>query len=345
MLENKTFNEDFDDLQRRRNRRRNNPLAEEDIDSSNAINIYLRDIAKAPLLTAGEELELAEIYEKGRLASESLKNEDDVLTETIDAITAGEEAKNKLIERNLKLVVSIAGKYKDRGMPLLDLINEGNIGLMRAVEKYDFRRGFRFSTYAYWWIRQAVTRAIADKSRTIRVSVHTVETMNPYSKAFVRLQQQLGREPYDEEVARAMGKSVAEVQLIRRSMKDIISLNSQVHSDEDPSEDELIDHIADEYDDKEEVIDRVAIKEIFGPLEKILNEDNLLTASQKRVVFLRFGFEQIEGVEPDRQPTLDEVAQVMGLSRGRISQLELQALGALRRNPTVLKMRQAFTEF
>lgn len=265
------------------------------------IRQYLREIGRVSLLTAVEEIELAKKTEKGEKA-----------------------AKNRLISANLRLVVSIAKKYVGRGMSLLDLIEEGNIGLMRAVEKYDWRRGFKFSTYATWWIRQAITRAIADQARTIRIPVHMVETINRFNRTQRRLMQELGREPIPEEVAEALGIDPSKAREIIKVSQEPTSLATKVGDEEDS---ELGDFIESPGLKPDEQATRELLK---GHLEEVLDT---LSPREKRVLQLRFG------LEDGRQRTLEEVGREFGVTRERIRQIEAKAIRKLKHPTRARKLR------
>jgi RNA polymerase primary sigma factor len=262
---------------------------------------YLRDIGKVPLLTAAEEIELAQKAEKGE-----------------------ERAKHRLINANLRLVVSIAKKYVGRGMSLLDLIEEGNIGLMRAVEKYDWRRGYKFSTYATWWIRQAITRAIADQARTIRIPVHMVETINRFNRTQRKLMQELGREPTPEEVAEVLGMDPAKAREIVKVSQEPTSLATPV-GDEDDSQ--LGDFIPAEGLQPEDQATRELLKD---QLEEVLAS---LSPREARVLKLRFG------LEDGKQRTLEEVGREFGVTRERIRQIEAKAVRKLKHPTRAKKLR------
>jgi RNA polymerase primary sigma factor len=266
---------------------------------------YLRDIGRVPLLNAAQEIELAKLAEK-----------DD------------KRARDKLISSNLRLVVSIAKKYVGRGMSLLDLIEEGNIGLMRAVDKYDWRRGFKFSTYATWWIRQAITRAIADQARTIRIPVHMVETINRFNRTQRRLMQELGREPTPEEVAAALDIDPAKAREIIKVSQEPTSLETPV-GDEDDSH--LGDFIKDQGLQPEEQATRELLK---GQLYEVLDG---LSPREKRVLQLRFG------LEDGKQRTLEEVGREFGVTRERIRQIEAKAIRKLK-HPTRAKKLRGYLE-
>jgi RNA polymerase primary sigma factor len=280
--------------------------------------IYLRDISRVPLLTAEEEVTLAKALELGDLAAAKLARgvpRDEEKQLRIDA-QAGSDARRKLTESNLRLVVSVARKYMGRGLPLLDLIQEGNIGLSRAVEKYDYRKGYRFSTYAYWWIRQAVTRSIADQARTIRVPVHMIELIGDVYKASRDLQQGLGREPDATEIASKMGTTPEKVRQILRAAKQPISLETPIGEDDDGT---IADFIADRtVRAPSEAADEAMLKD---HVEGALME---LNPRERQVLRMRFG------LEDGRDRTLGEIGEELGVSRERVRQIESEALTKLR---------------
>ncbi|HQE49735.1 MAG TPA: RNA polymerase sigma factor RpoD [Fervidobacterium sp.] len=265
----------------------------ESVSIADPVRMYLREIGKVSLLTKEEEVELAKRIEAG-----------------------DEEAKKKLIEANLRLVVSIAKKYIGRGLSFLDLIQEGNLGLIRAVEKFDYRKGFKFSTYATWWIRQAITRAIADQARTIRIPVHMVETINKLIRVSRQLVQQLGREPTVEEIAQALELPPEKVEDIQRIAQKPVSLETPIGEEEDS---QLGDFIEDE--DSPDPEEATASQLLREQLEEMLGE---LTEREREVLRLRFG------LEDGRSHTLEEVGKRFNVTRERIRQIEAKALRKLR---------------
>jgi RNA polymerase primary sigma factor len=274
------------------------------------VRMYLKEIGRVPLLTMEEEKTLAMAIEAGEL--EVQKNG----TSRGEIVEAGHAAKRKLTEANLRLVVSIAKKYVGRGMLFLDLIQEGNLGLIRAVEKFDYRKGYKFSTYATWWIRQAITRALADQARTIRIPVHMVETINRLIKISRQLLQELGRDPTVEEIAAEMGLSAEKVREVIKISQEPISLETPIGEEEDS-------HLGDFIEDQEAVAPAEAAS-VMLLKEKMADVLKNLTERERKVLVLRFG------LEDGHQRTLEEVGQEFGVTRERIRQIEAKALRKLR---------------
>ncbi len=296
--------------------------------------MYLKEIGKVPLLTAAQEVSLARRIEAGTLASTALASDKrlgDERVRELEALEAdGIEARRRLTEANLRLVVSIAKRYVGRGLPLLDLIQEGNLGLIRGVEKFDYRRGFKFSTYATWWIRQAVTRAIADQARTIRVPVHMVENINRLARVQRRMMQELGHEPTPEELAAEMGLSPVKVREIQKASQVPVSLDSPIGSeDESPLGDFIQDSSA------VVPVEAVSVTLLREHLGDVLDD---LTLREKRIIQLRFGM--LDG----RPRTLEEVGRVFGVTRERIRQIESKTLNKLRHPSTCGSLRDYIEE-
>ncbi len=288
------------------------------------VRMYLKEIGKVNLLTSDEEIELAQIMEAGNAASEQLAElekageeiPDEVRVELTQAIKKGERAKQRLAEANLRLVVSIAKRYVGRGMQFLDLIQEGNLGLIKAVEKFDFTKGFKFSTYATWWIRQAITRAIADQARTIRIPVHMVETINKVIRVSRQLLQELGHDPTPEEIAAEMNMPVERVREILKIAQEPVSLETPIGEEEDSH---LGDFIPDE--DASEPAEAASFTLLKEQLVEVLST---LTPREEKVLKLRFG------IEDGRTRTLEEVGKEFNVTRERIRQIEAKALRKLR---------------
>lgn len=270
------------------------------------VRMYLKEIGKVSLLTADEERELAIRMEQG-----------------------DEEAKKKLCESNLRLVVSIAKRYLNRGLSFLDLIQEGNLGLIKAVDKFDYTKGYKFSTYATWWIRQAITRSIADQARTIRIPVHMVETINKLIRISRQLLQEYGREPTSEEIAKEMGITVEKVREIKKISQDPVSLETPIGEEEDSH---LGDFIPD--DDVPAPVDAAAYSMLKEQLMEVLDT---LSDREKKVLMLRFG------LEDGRPRTLEEVGKEFNVTRERIRQIEAKALRKLR-HPSRSKKLKAYLE-
>lgn len=285
----------FDELKR---------ATEIDRDLPDAVQMYLKEIGRTPLLTSKEEKELAKRIEQG-----------------------DESARQKLIQANLRLVVSIAKRYVNRSpqLSILDLVQEGNIGLSRAVDKFDYTRGFKFSTYATWWIRQAVTRALADYSRTIRIPVHMVETITKYAQTKRRLMQEFGREPLPEEVAAEMGVDVEKVHYIQKISQEVISLETPVGDDDEDSR--LADFIPDESSMGPDQLANHAL--LRDQIKEILVD---LTEREQKILSMRFG------LEDNIAHTLEEVGKVFGVTRERIRQIEAKALDKIRGHSKVKKL-------
>ena len=288
------------------------------------VRMYLKEIGKVPLLTAAEEIDLAMKIEAGVAAGEQLEKADageiELERRDLRRLTRIEEvgfdAKQQLIEANLRLVVSIAKRYVGRGMLFLDLIQEGNLGLIRAVEKFDYRKGFKFSTYATWWIRQAITRAIADQARTIRIPVHMVETINKLVRIQRQLLQELGREPTPKEIGDVMGLPEERVREIQKISQEPVSLETPIGEEEDSQ-------LGDFIEDDAAVVppDAASFSMLQAQLGKVLDG---LAERERKVISLRFGLE-------DGHPrTLEEVGREFGVTRERIRQIESKTLAKLR---------------
>lgn len=307
----------------------------EGVSVEDPVRMYLKEIGKVPLLSADEEIELAQNMEDGAVAiekinvlkgrldgaseeekaeiKEEIKEEIKTLQRDVDK---GADAKKRLAEANLRLVVSIAKRYVGRGMLFLDLIQEGNLGLIKAVEKFDYKKGYKFSTYATWWIRQAITRAIADQARTIRIPVHMVETINKLIRVSRQLLQELGREPSPEEIAKEMSMPVDRVREILKISQEPVSLETPIGEEEDSH---LGDFIKD--DNVPVPADAAAFTLLKEQLEEVLGT---LTEREQKVLTLRFG------LEDGRARTLEEVGKEFNVTRERIRQIEAKALRKLR---------------
>lgn len=303
----------------------------EGVSVEDPVRMYLKEIGKVPLLSADEEIELAQNMEDGAVATEKinvLKGRLDGASEEEKAeikeeiktlqrdVDKGADAKKRLAEANLRLVVSIAKRYVGRGMLFLDLIQEGNLGLIKAVEKFDYKKGYKFSTYATWWIRQAITRAIADQARTIRIPVHMVETINKLIRVSRQLLQELGREPSPEEIAKEMNMPVERVREILKISQEPVSLETPIGEEEDS-------HLGDFIKDDNVLVpaDAAAFTLLKEQLEEVLGT---LTEREQKVLTLRFG------LEDGRARTLEEVGKEFNVTRERIRQIEAKALRKLR---------------
>jgi RNA polymerase primary sigma factor len=283
-------------------------ITAENVDAfaDDSVRLYLREIGKIPLLTPEEEADLAQRIVKG-----------------------DQKAKNKMVEANMRLVVSIAKRYGGRGLDFLDLIQEGNTGLLRAVEKFDPEKGFKFSTYATWWVRQAITRAIADQARTIRIPVHMVETINKVLRTTRKLTSELNREPTNEEIAKELNIEPEKVDYVMRIKQDIASLDASVGRDGDDEDSVLGDFVEDEErDSPEESASNQILKE---QLSEIIAT---LTDREQKIIRLRFG---IGGGKPH---TLEEVGNEFDVTRERIRQIEAKALAKLRKNKDTKKLHE-----
>ena len=297
--------------------------------TNDPVRMYLKEIGKVALLTAQDEVDLSKKMADGEMARERLtggeKLSETQLRELLALQRRGEGAKRHLVEANLRLVVSIAKRYVGRGMAFLDLIQEGNLGLIRAVEKFDYTKGFKFSTYATWWIRQAITRAIADQARTIRIPVHMVETINKLVRIQRQLLQDLGREPTAEEIAQQMELTAERVREIQKISQEPVSLETPVGEEEDS-------HLGDFIEDAEAVVplERASFRLLQEQLEMVLHT---LSEREKEVIRLRFGL-------VDGQPrTLEEVGKKFGVTRERIRQIESKTLSKLRHPSRSQKLR------
>ncbi len=282
----------------------------EGVNIEDPVRMYLKEIGKVPLLSAEEEIELAKLMEKGG--------------------PEGERAKKKLAEANLRLVVSIAKRYVGRGMLFLDLIQEGNLGLIKAVEKFDYQKGYKFSTYATWWIRQAITRAIADQARTIRIPVHMVETINKLVRVQRQLLQELGREPSPEEISKEMNMPVERVREILKISQEPVSLETPIGEEEDS-------HLGDFIQDENVPVpaDAAAFTLLKEQLVEVLDT---LTDREQKVLRLRFG------LDDGRARTLEEVGKEFNVTRERIRQIEAKALRKLRHPSRSRKLKDFLEE-
>jgi len=303
-------------------------------DEEDLVRLYLTDIGQYPLLTKDDEVRLAQEIELGKAAREEQEAGGKSLTaakkrEVRKNIRIGDDAERTFVQSNLRLVVSIAKKYQASGLPLLDLIQEGNLGLMHAVEKFDWRKGFKFSTYATWWIRQAITRAIADQARTIRIPVHMIETINKLIRTSRALVQELGREPTSEEIAKRMDIPVSKVRKVLKIAQEPISLETPIGEEEDS-------HLGDFIEDRQ----------VVSPAEAVINLNlkeqtesvlKTLTPREEKVIKMRFG------VGDGSEHTLEEVGQSFAVTRERIRQIEAKALRKLR-HPSRSRKLRAFLE-
>jgi len=307
--------------------------------AADPVHTYLKEIGKVPLLTGELEVELAKRIEAGNAAAEETALHEAAAARKIPSeertrlrmqVRRGQQAKEALIEANLRLVVSIAKRYRNRGLAFLDLIQEGNLGLMRAVEKFDYTKGFKFSTYATWWIRQAITRALADQGRTIRIPVHMVETINKVVRVQRQLLQELGREPTVEEIASRVEFPIERVREIQRINQDTVSLEQPMGDEEDFSLSDLIE------DQGAEVPDDAATRSMLH--EAVRDALATLPKREREVMELRFG------LEDGRVRTLEEVGKAFGVTRERIRQIEAKTLAKLRHPNAAQPLRDFLDE-
>jgi RNA polymerase primary sigma factor len=324
-----TNEEEDDDLRAEALARKEEELAAKSAGTGDPVKMYLKSIGRVPLLTAIEEVELSKKVEAGLFAAEKLGTEKKLSPplrrELEHIVTEGQVAKDKLVEANLRLVVSIAKRYVGRGMLFLDVIQEGNLGLIRAVEKFDYTKGYKFSTYATWWIRQAITRAIADQARTIRIPVHMVETINKVVRVQRQLLQDLGREPTMEEIGKEVDLPAEKVEEVLKIAQDPVSLETPIGEEGDS-------HLGDFIEDSDAVVpvDAASFIMMQEQLESVLHS---LTDREKKVVQLRFGL-------TDGHPrTLEEVGREFGVTRERIRQIESKTLSKLRHPSRSQKLR------
>ena len=324
-----TSRDEEDDFQSDALARKEDELAARSAGTGDPVKMYLKSIGRVPLLTAIEEVDLSKKVEAGLFAAEKLASDKKVspaLRRDLEVIIReGAAAKDKLVEANLRLVVSIAKRYVGRGMLFLDVIQEGNLGLIRAVEKFDYTKGYKFSTYATWWIRQAITRAIADQARTIRIPVHMVETINKVVRIQRQLLQGLGREPTMEEIGKEVDLPPEKVEEVLKIAQDPVSLETPIGEEGDS-------HLGDFIEDSDAVVpvDAASFIMMQEQLESVLHS---LTDREKKVVQLRFGL-------TDGHPrTLEEVGREFGVTRERIRQIESKTLSKLRHPSRSQKLR------
>ena len=324
-----TSRDEEDDFQSDALARKEDELAARSAGTGDPVKMYLKSIGRVPLLTAIEEVDLSKKVEAGLFAAEKLASDKKVspaLRRDLEVIIReGAAAKDKLVEANLRLVVSIAKRYVGRGMLFLDVIQEGNLGLIRAVEKFDYTKGYKFSTYATWWIRQAITRAIADQARTIRIPVHMVETINKVVRIQRQLLQDLGREPTMEEIGKEVDLPPEKVEEVLKIAQDPVSLETPIGEEGDS-------HLGDFIEDSDAVVpvDAASFIMMQEQLESVLHS---LTDREKKVVQLRFGL-------TDGHPrTLEEVGREFGVTRERIRQIESKTLSKLRHPSRSQKLR------
>ena len=302
--------------------------------SADLVRVYLNGIGKTALLTAEDEVQLAQTIEVGLYAEHLLENSEEPLTRAMKRdlkvlARQGKHARSHLLEANLRLVVSLAKRYTGRGMPLLDLIQEGNLGLIRAMEKFDYTKGFKFSTYATWWIRQAITRGMADQSRTIRLPVHLVEQVNKLSRIKRELYQNLGREATNEELAEESGIDESMIELLLRQSRDPVSLDMPVGADEEAPLGDFIED-SEATDAEAAVVASLRHSDIRSVLAS-------LEVREQEVISLRYGLD--DGVPR----TLDQIGRKFGLSRERVRQIEREVMSKLRDGERAEKLREYAT--
>ena len=302
--------------------------------SADLVRVYLNGIGKTALLTAEDEVQLAQTIEVGLYAEHLLENSEEPLTRAMKRdlkvlARQGKHARSHLLEANLRLVVSLAKRYTGRGMPLLDLIQEGNLGLIREMEKFDYTKGFKFSTYATWWIRQAITRGMADQSRTIRLPVHLVEQVNKLSRIKRELYQNLGREATNEELAEESGIDESKIELLLRQSRDPVSLDMPVGADEEAPLGDFIED-SEATDAEAAVVASLRHSDIRSVLAS-------LEVREQEVISLRYGLD--DGVPR----TLDQIGRKFGLSRERVRQIEREVMSKLRDGERAEKLREYAT--
>jgi RNA polymerase primary sigma factor len=320
-------------LSRRRTRRTKRAVPRGEGGTADAVRMYLREIGQVDLLTTDDERRLAQLIEEGKLAAQRIDEhavgdevDDAEVRMLMRAVSRGQRAKSELTQANLRLVVSIAKRYSGRGMQLLDLIQEGNLGLMRAVDKFDYTKGFKFSTYATWWIRQAITRSIADQARTIRIPVHMVEHMNRVSRARRQMHQELEREPTVDELAVRLQLEPDRVRELLRYAQDPLSLDSPIGEEDESNLGDFIED--DSTDSPADAATRAMLTEAVG---EVLNE---LSEREQEIVRLRFG------LDGGQAKTLEEVGKEFGVTRERIRQIEAKTLAKLRHPQRSQRLRE-----
>ncbi len=336
VLEEEPVLDDSDErlLSRRRKRRTKRSAPKGEGGTSDAVRMYLREIGQVDLLTIDDERRLAQLIEEGKIAAAKIDEADGDgnALETVEsrmlmrAVSRGERAKSELTQANLRLVVSIAKRYSGRGMQLLDLIQEGNLGLMRAVDKFDYTKGFKFSTYATWWIRQAITRSIADQARTIRIPVHMVEHMNRVTRAKRQMHQELEREPTIDELAQRVQLEPDRVRELLRISQDPLSLDSPVGEEDESNLGDFIEDSS--VDGPADAATKAMLSDAVG---QVLGE---LSEREQEIVRLRFG------LDGGQAKTLEEVGREFGVTRERIRQIEAKTLAKLRHPQRSQRLRE-----